>query len=447
MRQALSNWLRAWQRCPTRPRLEYEAWLHRRDGRAGMQESRMSSDLALVTVNSLRDPLSRTLSNKSPGHLRPEIGGAYYVEEQANTKMKYLMAKLSTGTRAGYDTAWRQWGLFCRARGRDPFLMGGNPAQRRADEEILLDYIVHLARYFKCGEGTIKLKLFGLRYQHLLGGLEDPLAQKGRIWLALGGIKRLSGGVERKFPVTIGMMRWMYARYDTEEPDDAVLWAAIVVGWFFLLRAGEFLAVDGAPWQLDRVLRGMDVQPRLNGHPAPRFSEADETVIFLRGSKTDQYNAGTIRNQFTTKDEVDHVKALAKIERLFPQRWGTEAELPLFRWKSGQVVRRSRVQTALRLAAAAEGIPAKAMGSHSLRIGGASAMYRQGYDVEAIRRFGRWSSDAVHAYLWETHDKQKGLAQRMVAEQGPLTVTSGSGPATPPTAPSGITPHRAARRR
>ena len=89
--------------------------------------------------------------------------------------------------------------------------------------------------------------------------------------------------------------------------------------------------MDGAPWQLDRVLRGMDVQPRLNGHPAPRFSEADETVIFLRGSKTDQYNAGTIRNQFTTKDEVDHVKALAKIERLFPQRWGTEAELPLFR--------------------------------------------------------------------------------------------------------------------
>ncbi len=111
--------------------------------------------------------------------------------------MKYLMAKLSTGTRAGYDTAWRQWGLFCRARGRDPFLMGGDPAQRRAEEEILLDYIVHLARYFKRGEGTIKLKLFGLRYQHLLGGLEDPLMQKGRIWLALGGIKRLSGGVER----------------------------------------------------------------------------------------------------------------------------------------------------------------------------------------------------------------------------------------------------------
>ena len=74
-------------------------------------------------------------------------------------------------------------------------------------------------------------------------------------------------------------------------------------------------------------------------------------------------------------------------------------------------------------------------------------MYRQGYDVEAIRRFGSWSSDAVHAYLWETHDKQKGLAQRMVAEQGPLTVTSGSGPATTPTAPSGSKPHRAARRR
>ncbi len=197
-----------------------------------------------------------------------------------------------------------------------------------------------------------------------------------------------------------------------------------------MLRAGEFLAVDGAPWQLYRVLRGIDAQPRLNGHPVPKFAEADETVIFLRGSKTDQYNAGIIRDQFTTMDEVDHVRALAKLERLFPQRWGVEAELPLFRWKSGQVVRRSRVQAALRLAAAAEGIPSEAMG----------------YDVEAIRRFGRWSSDAVHAYLWETHDKQKGLAQRMVAEQGPLTVTSRGGPATTTTASGERRPPRAARR-
>ncbi len=75
--------------------------------------------------------------------------------------------------------------------------MGGSAAERRADEEILLDFIVHLAKYFKRGEGTIKLKLFGLRYSHLLAGLEDPLLQKGRIWLhweaSRGGAAQWSG--------------------------------------------------------------------------------------------------------------------------------------------------------------------------------------------------------------------------------------------------------------
>ena len=243
------------------------------------------------------------------------------------------------------------------------------------------------------------------------------------------------------------MMRWLHKKYDTGDPNDAVLWAIMTVGWFFLLRAGKFLAVDGAPWQLDRALRGVDVQPRRGGHPAASFAEADETVIFLRGSKTDQYNAGTIRNQFTSGDQVDHVKALAEVQRHFPERWTTEAEQPLFRWKSGQVIRRSRVQTALRMAAAAEGIPAEAIGSHSLRIGGASAMYRQGFDVEAIRRFGRWASDAVHSYLWETHDKQKGLAEKMMADQGPLTITSAGGPAATKTTNAGAAPGQAAPQR
>ncbi len=44
-------------------------------------------------------------------------------------------------------------------------------------------------------------------------------------------------------------------------------------------------------------------------------------------------------------------------------------------------------------------------------------MHRQGYDVEAIRRFGRRSSDAAHKYLWETYARQNGIGQNTVADQ------------------------------
>ena len=55
----------------------------------------------------------------------------------------------------------------------------------------------------------------------------------------------------------------------------------------------------------------------------------------------------------------------------------------------------------LRLAAIAEGYPAHLIGSHSLRKGGATAMLACTDDIEQVKRFGGWKSDAVHAYLYE----------------------------------------------
>ena len=47
-------------------------------------------------------------------------------------------------------------------------------------------------------------------------------------------------------------------------------------------------------------------------------------------------------------------------------------------------------------------------------------MYANGYDVEEIKRFGRWTSNAVHSYLWETRERQKGMAAAMTR---PKTLT------------------------
>ena len=50
-------------------------------------------------------------------------------------------------------------------------------------------------------------------------------------------------------------------------------------------------------------------------------------------------------------------------------------------------------------------------------------MYARGYTIEEIKRFGRWSSGAVHAYLWETHERQHDLSRAMTETQGTLTIT------------------------
>ena len=56
--------------------------------------------------------------------------------------------------------------------------------------------------------------------------------------------------------------------------------------------------------------------------------------------------------------------------------------------------------------------------THSLRVGGASALYHAVGDIEIVKRCGRWKSSAFHAYLWDSAEQAKGLAQKMADEEG-----------------------------
>ena len=146
-------------------------------------------------------------------------------------------------------------------------------------------------------------------------------------------------------------------------------------------------------------------------------------MVHITQSKTDQYNAGAVRNTFLTKDEICPVKALAEVHRVVPHRFHSEqSEGPLFLKTSGDPIRREEIQHLLELSAMAFGINADRMGSHSLRIGGATALYHTVQDLEIVKRFGRWKSDAFHGYLWESHEPQRGLSEGMVRDESSLTI-------------------------
>ena len=97
--------------------------------------------------------------------------------------------------------------------------------------------------------------------------------------------------------------------------------------------------------------------------------------------------------------------------------WGsmTHGDEPIFDAKGPHAKRdgRTRIQNWLRVAATAVGVPAHRVGTHSLRIGGATALYNAGWELGAIQRFGRWASNSFHGYLWDSHSLQKGAAKAM----------------------------------
>ena len=337
-----------------------------------------------------------------------------------------IMAKLSEGSKIGYEIGWRQWCLWRRVEGKDVYLVGEHRQARKEDEDELLRYLTYLAKVMNRAEGTIRQRLFAIKMGHVVAGYEDPTLHRTRLWAALSGFKRWQPETKRKYPVLPVMMKWPHGHIEEcselSVKDKAVLWAALCTAFFYLLRASEYLVQNNREWSLKRVLKGKDIEGRKNNMRCANLSEAEEIVIYLNGSKTDQFNQGAVRNHYRSGDEkLCPVEALARLQRAFPERFqGAECEEPLFRYQSGIPVTRDEVQRLLQLAAIADGQPAGRYGSHSLRIGGATAIYMTSQDLEHVKRYGRWASSAFHNYLWESHGRQKDLSKGMAKADGQL---------------------------
>ena len=107
----------------------------------------------------------------------------------------------------------------------------------------------------------------------------------------------------------------------------------------------------------------------------------------------------------------------------FPERFTDESEEMLFRLRSGDPLCRPEVQALLQLAAEEVGADRTRYAVHSLKIGEACALLHAGFSIGLIQRWDRWASTAFQAYLWESAEDSKGVARRMVASRGSLTVT------------------------
>ena len=172
-----------------------------------------------------------------------------------------------------------------------------------------------------------------------------------------------------------------------------------------------------------KVIRPAGVVFWKDGAAANDHREAEEVSIRIRSAKADILNAGTSRNHFKSGTQICIVEALIALRNAFPRRWEEESEEPLFRFRDGSPLYRAEVQGTIQVAAEETGVDKSRYAAHSLRIGGACCLLHAGFSVEIIQRWGRWASSAFQCYLWESSEDSRGVAAKMVASRGALTVT------------------------
>ena len=109
------------------------------------------------------------------------------------------------------------------------------------------------------GDGTIRGKLFAVRYVHLVNGYADPLMHKKRLWTMMDGLHRRTERRSRKHPTRPSHLMWIKEYLDSQSKmskgDNAAVWAAMVTAWFYLLRSSEYLVEESKQWSKERCVK------------------------------------------------------------------------------------------------------------------------------------------------------------------------------------------------
>ena len=111
--------------------------------------------------------------------------------------LKTVLGRLSATTQKAYVGQLKSWQLFCKRRGVNWLI-----EEQRTQEDLLLDFILHVAVKGGRAPETVKMRLAAVRSAHVSIRLPNPLKNKPRIQLALAGLKRTYNALKRRMPVT-----------------------------------------------------------------------------------------------------------------------------------------------------------------------------------------------------------------------------------------------------
>ena len=318
-----------------------------------------------------------------------------------------LTGDKSPATEKAYASAWSKWCFWARRQGWLSEYLDKNE-NLISRENKLLTYIGYLG-WLGASVNTLKQSIFAIKNAHKRIGAGEAFDGMHRIWILIGGLDRRSTTRKpRRLGVTQEMLVWLGEQLvqpfenDPTNPtmaDSSMVFAAMSTAWFYMLRAKEFAESNGV--DLEMIVRGCDIRFSVQGRTV--HEGAEEVTLTFRKTKVDQLAFGDQKTlQATNKRFLCPVQALVMMKKCWPLRFNhdhSESQLPLFRWSSGMVLKRLEIQHLLQQAATGVGLPPDRFMSHSLRIGGATALYQATADIELVKRMGRWTSSSVHRYL------------------------------------------------
>jgi len=351
--------------------------------------------LARVVLDEQGEPVAWPWETGAPERqAAPRLEGSAY-----DALARRAIANATVDGRGGAShTGVRRWRRFCAEQGLcpdRPLDPNASLAAKLHEDWLIIRFVACLVQDTGIKPRTATNYLGAVQGWHarqhgikLAGGLKLE-----RLPAMIKGVRRIYGDsgrrVRRGVPLQL-LRQAMDLMLDPANRNHVTIRAALSLGFQGLLRGAEF-AVDGTQWKESLHLSRADVVTLTK----------ERLVVMMRPCKNMNHLTGkTVPLVIGAGGKF--VDAVADMRRLFeidPVDSSAAKQTPLFRLRSGRPITVDMLRDWVKWLMQGIGLRSEHFGAHSLRIGGATALFAAGADPNIICTMGRWSSDCYRLYV------------------------------------------------
>lgn len=257
---------------------------------------------------------------------------------------------------------------------------------------------------------TICSKLCAVRWYHRNNAGYDPGVNASHAIL-LRGIRRFTSPVAKQYPLSVHLLHMIYRRLDLQHARVRLLWGGLLLGYFFLLRRSEYLYIGRQHHAYALKLRDILFYDGLGRQCKP--SKAQRVGITLMGAKNNQYGREEARYHDKSGDKIICPVSAARWIIKGAKAFGTAPDQPALSTGFGSGISAKDMSATIKEAARESSMDPARFSTHSVRVGGATALLNAGADRLAIKVMGRWLSSAFEEYPVLTAQGSSGLSKLM----------------------------------
>lgn len=284
-----------------------------------------------------------------------------------------IVSALAPSTVSSYGTGPRAYTDYALAHSLDPSMPPSRPR--------LIGFVTYRADFYLSSHGSIRGYLAGLKFLCRSLGVSTEAFGDTQLELLLRSVKRDRGARPRppRLPITVWILLRVRPLLDLSDPSQEALWALLTVAVYGLFRAGELTRKKNNEPCLRRAVQWF-----------PSYFE-----LHLPSSKTDVFRHGATVRVYKNDSPTCAYSALWNHWRRAPDQ---TPGAPLFQLAGGSAVTYRMLHACLKLLMLRLGFDPKLVGTHSLRIGGATTLAVLGFPAHVIQAMGRWKSLSYQLY-------------------------------------------------